>query len=276
MKLFLTGASGFIGTNFIKYFNNYEIFQFSKGQDFLQDINYFKPDIIINAGAEIYLEQYMWDSNVLLTKQCVEYVKDNPYVKMIQIGSSSEYGILNKPGSELDPISPIDIYQTTKGISTLICQGYARNYKLDINILRPYSLYGPHEKPHRLFPRLWKAFILDQPMVLYDGYHDFIYIDDFLRALKIVIDKGQIGVGDIINCGSGIQISNFEVYNLFKKLTGKEAPVTLDNKMAKKFESSIWLCNTDYANKKYNFKTEINLEQGTKSFLSLAKYSKEK
>lgn len=276
MKIFLTGASGFVGTNFIRFFNNHEIFQFSKGQDFVTDINTFKPDVIIHAGAEIYLEQYMWESNVLLTKQCVEYVKANPHVKMIQIGSSSEYGILNKPGSEKDPISPVDMYQTTKGIATLICQGYARNYKLDINIVRPYSVYGPYEKPHRLFPRLWKSFLLDQPMILYDGYHDFIYIDDFLRAIEIVLNKSQAGVGDIINCGSGIQISNFEVYNLFKQITGKDAPVVLDNKMAKKFESNVWLCDTNYAKNKYQFEVEISLEEGIKRFLSLAQYSKEK
>jgi nucleoside-diphosphate-sugar epimerase len=272
MKIFITGTNGFVGKNLCEFYSQHEIFKFTRDMNIAESLNHFKPDVIINSAAEIYKNDSMWDSNVILTKECVEYVKHNPNTKMLQIGSSIEYGSLTRPGKETDRINPSDMYQTTKGISTLLCQGYARIYNLNINVVRPYSVYGPHEKPHRLFPKLWKAFNLNQAMTLFDGYHDFIYIDDFVHAIDTVIQKGTQGTGDIINCGSGVQISNIEVLDLFKKITGKTAPVTFENKLAKQFESNIWVCDTSYAFEKYGFKTQFSLEQGIKKFLETAIY----
>jgi nucleoside-diphosphate-sugar epimerase len=272
MKIFITGTTGFVGQNLVSFYKDHDVFEHKRYMDIGAKLDYFKPDAIINCAAEIYNAEDMFVPNVLWTQECLEYVKSNPNTKMVQIGSSSEYGILNRPSAETDKINPVDMYQATKGAATLLSQGYARYYNLDIAVARPYSVYGPGEKPHRLFPRLYRAFKNSQPMTLYQGYHDFIYIDDFVRGIDILLNKSDKPKGDVVNFGSGVQYSNFVVAEIFKKVAGHDAPINIETSMAKSFESSVWCCDTKYAKQQYGFETSISLEEGIKKFLQLAKY----
>jgi nucleoside-diphosphate-sugar epimerase len=267
MKIFITGSTGFIGKNLVEFYKGHEIYEHRRWMDVGAKLDYFRPDVIINCAAEIYNPEDMWIPNVLWTQECLEYVKQHPSTKMVQIGSSAEYGPLQKPGQETDRINPVDMYIATKGSATLMCQGYARVYNLDISIARPYSVYGVYEKPHRLFPKLYRSFFQNEPMNLFGGVHDFIYIDDFIRGINILVEKNDKPLGDIVNFGSGKQYTNLEVLDAWKKIVGKEGSVTYTDKLTKVFESTVWVCNTAYAEEKYGFKTEFTLEEGIKNII---------
>lgn len=272
MKLFLTGSTGFIGRNLIEFYKNHHVYCYMRAEDISAALEVYRPDVIINCAAEIYEPVLMWTSNVQLVQACCEHVRRYPSTKMIQIGSSSEYGPIDRASCETDPINPVDMYQATKGIATIACQGYARTYDLDICIARPYSVYGRYEKPHRLFPRLWRSFMLGEPMTLHAGEHDFIYIDDFIRGIDILLSHSSIPRGDIVNFGSGKQYSNLQVLKMFEKITGQQANVNLMGKMAKSFENKVWLCDTTYAKEAYGFSCEVDLETGIRRFIQTADY----
>jgi nucleoside-diphosphate-sugar epimerase len=270
MKVYITGSTGFIGKHLMKLYP--DALGYNRGDDVKGWLNRYKPDVIINSAAEIYDSENMFEPNIVLTYQCLEYVKKNPAVKMIQIGSSSEYGPKAKASAETDMLNPIDFYQGTKAAATMMCQGLARQFDLNVCIARPYSVYGPGEKPHRLFPRLWKAFMKNEPMKLFDGEHDFIYIDDFVRGINLLANHDSIPSGDVINFGSGIQTSNLEVLDLFVRVTDRTAPVELVSFKQKRFETEIWRCDTTYAKERYEFQTHIDLKLGIELFLQQADY----
>jgi nucleoside-diphosphate-sugar epimerase len=269
MKMFITGSYGFIGQNlYEKYKNNFDIFRYEKHSNIDDDLNIFHPNIIINAAAEIYNPELMYESNVVLLQKQLRWASEHKIERMICVGSSSEYGIRSTPHKETDCPMPVDMYSATKAAGTMLCLGYAKTYKLPVCVARPYSVYGKYEKQHRLFPRLINAFKNNDPMTLYDGNHDFIYIDDFIKGIDILLNADQDKIiGDIVNFGSGIQTSNNEVLDIFKKITGNQnPPISLVKKMRKAFESDLWVCDTTYAKEKYNFETTIDLNSGI-SFL---------
>lgn len=266
MKIFITGSTGFIGQNLVEYYKGHEVFEHKRYMDLLAKLDYFKPDVIINCAADIYNPEEMFIPNVVWVHECLGYVKEFPNTRMVQIGSSSEYGPMDRATKETDRINPVDMYQATKGAATLLCQGYARQYNLDVKVARVYSAFGHHERPQRLFSRLYDAFYKDIPMTLFDGYHDFIYIKDFVRGINTLVNTTR-NKGDIVNFGSGLQYSNLDVLKLWEKVTGRQAPVTYQDKMNKAFESKVWLCDTKYAADTYGFEVEYSLEEGIRDLI---------
>jgi nucleoside-diphosphate-sugar epimerase len=109
-------------------------------------------------------------------------------------------------------------------------------------------------------------------MKLYQGYHDFIFIDDFVRGINTLVTTDNNLYGDIVNFGSGTQYSNFEVLNMFEKITGKFAPVEKVEQISKSFENNIWVCDTTYALTEYKFKVEYDLYFGINRFLETDTY----
>jgi nucleoside-diphosphate-sugar epimerase len=270
MKIFITGSTGFIGSNLVQFYKDHEIFEFKRYMNIEGKLDYFKPDLIINCAAEIYDKTAMWKVNVELTRACLEFCVEHPNTKMIQLGSSSEYGYnYSRATMESDAINPVDMYAGTKGIATTLCQTYGHVYKTDVVTLRPYSPYGPGERPHRLFPNLWRSFKLDRPMDLVLGVHDFCYIDDFISALDIVAQSERRVPGEVLNVSSGIQTSNVEVLEAFRTVTGKVGNVNIVNKFV---TPSTWRCDNTKIKLKYGWSPKINLEQGIKLFLERAQY----
>lgn len=275
MKIFITGATGFVGQNLVSYYaqRGHEVYSFRREEDLSERLRYFTPDVIINSAAEIYDYERMFEPNILMVQTILEYVKHcEQWCRVIQIGSSSEYGPTDHSTAEDELLKPVDFYQATKGAATLLCQGWARLHNLPIWIVRPYSVYGPGERPHRLFPRLYRAFYYDEPMTLYQGHHDFIYINDFVRGIDLVLQSWDLAPGEIVNFGSGFQTSNFDLYDKWVQITGNaDAPVAKVAEMKKAFETTVWVC--DIAKSfKMGFECAYDLETGIRDFLLKAKY----
>ena len=268
MKIFITGTTGFIGKSLKEFYEpNHTVIEYIRGTDIIASLIGASPDVIINCAGEIYNADLMYDTNVGLVHEILQWLRVNPNTKLIQIGSSSEYGTLSHPSSEVDRINPIDVYQATKGAATLLCQGYGRQFGLKTVVARVYSAYGAHERPRRLFPHLYDAYFNNKPMDLYDGVHDFIYIDDFMRGIDIMI-KADTPSGEIVNFGSGYQITNREVCQAWSMATDNDnAPVTIKEGYIRSFDTQVWQCDTRYAEEKYGFKTQFTLEEGIKDFI---------
>jgi nucleoside-diphosphate-sugar epimerase len=109
-------------------------------------------------------------------------------------------------------------------------------------------------------------------MTLYQGYHDFIYINDFVRGIDFILKGGHdLPSGDIVNFGSGIQTSNFELLEIWENITGKTAPVAKVAELSKAFENNVWICDTTKANS-LGFECEYDLETGINDFIFKANY----
>ena len=276
MKILITGVTGFLGRSLAEHFSpHHEVIEHTRDSMRLSGSIYtHKPDLIIHCAGEIYRTDVMYNTNIGLVNEILESIREySPATRLIQIGSSAEYGPVNRATNESDPINPVDVYQATKGAATLLCQAYARQYGLNTLVARIYSGYGVHERPHRLFPTLYRAFFQDEPMTLYQGYHDFIYIEDFVRAIDQVKDY-RWEPGEIINFGSGRQHSNFQVLEAWQRVTGRTAPVEKREEFSKAYESQVWVCDNTKLRIRCGFQLQYDLDAGIKDFIEKMNHAK--
>lgn len=269
MRIFITGGTGFLGKSILQQLSEYNYFIYKRGSNIIEDLDNFKPNIIIHSAAEIYKEELMFESNIKLTHNILEWVKENN-AKLIYFGSSSEYGKVLKPMNEDDECLPCSVYGYTKYIGTLKCQEYARKYKKDIVVLRPFSVYGPNEPEHRLIPTLYNNIISGKPITLIDGVHDFIHIEDFIQFVDRIIHSTNTG-GEIFNVGRGTSYTNKEVFEKMANTInsfGRHYDVDITYiPERKKQDSEIWVCDITKMLSLPNFKFKYDLDSGLKQYI---------
>lgn len=271
LKMLITGAGGFIGKNLAEFYaDKYEVVGCGRPihNSITTTLTINKPDIIIHCGAEIYDESKMFYSNVDYTIEILDYCKSNKVKKLIILGSSSEYGRKDHPISEEDTLEPQTMYEATKAAVSMLAAGYANTYKIPITIIRPFTVVGRYEKPHKFFPTLYRSAKKNLPIKLSEGVHDFVFVDEFIQDFDLILNYKEEDWFNIVNVGSCEQTSNEEIVALFEKIMNHKYEIQKVDKL-RTFDSSKWVSDSTLLVEKYGAKAEGmgTLEEGISKFV---------
>ena len=126
--ILLTGSTGFVGRHLKPLLERqgYEILCYTRDMD-LSSLSSSRPNIktVINCAGEITDQTKMFEANVVLVERLLRFAREMNVAKFIQIGSSSEYGVISEPRKEDMRCVPTDWYSATKIAATNLCLGYA-------------------------------------------------------------------------------------------------------------------------------------------------------
>lgn len=294
----ITGGAGFIGANLVNklldlgYKNINLIIKDSTAlrrlKNALPKLNLHKVDLLekeslqevvkkINPSVILHLATYsayrdqtaaeqMIDVNVKGTLNLLTATKDIGYDIFINTGSSSEYGIKEKPMKEDDLLEPISFYAATKASAALLCQVFAKEHKKPIVTLRPFSVYGPYEEEKRFIPIIIKAVIENKPIKLTSGdqRRDFIYVQDVIDIYIKTVSLGKKLSGQILNMGTGIEYTNDEVVQTLFKVTGKKVAIEKGAFPKRLWDAPHWIAEMSKTKKYLNWEPKFTLEEGLK------------
>lgn len=226
----------------------------------IQDLLHLvQPELIIHAAAELFDTTRMFESNVVLTYNILEFCREqSPSCRIILVGSSSEYGRKETATKESDSLEPETIYEGTKAAAAMLARAYSYTYRFQAAIIRPYTIYGPGEKPQRFLQQL--LLLPNKIRLCPTPAHDFVYIDDFVEAVFAVL-KRQAKLFDVVNVGSGIQTTNLEVVKAFEKVFGHKYEIE-EILPLKPNDAMVWVCDPCYLLNEYGFKVSTSLEEG--------------
>jgi nucleoside-diphosphate-sugar epimerase len=263
MRIFVTGLKGFIAQNLVIRFekDGHVVDGTFRGDTLVDKLTLFRPDVICHLASETNDNNKMFDSNILQTYLVLEYCRNNKVQKLLIFGSSSEYGCKDHSLTEKDLLEPKTIYEGTKAASTLLSRSYAYTYSIPTVVIRPLSIYGPHEKTSKLMTLMFS----NRLKYLNNSNHDWTYIDDFVEATVRVMNYKDTDVFDIVNVGLGVQRTNQEVVSIAESLMSKTINYTpSESSMGNGTDSQLWVCDPTHLKTKYGFTPSITLEEGMK------------
>jgi UDP-glucose 4-epimerase len=115
------------------------------------------------------------------------------------------------PIDELHPVSGFNPYACSKIICERLCTSYYKHFGVKVVILRPFNIYGPHQRDIFLIPSIITQAGKGQ-ITLKDSSprRDFVYITDAIDAYLKAAHYGENDF-DLFNIGSGTSLSVKEI-----------------------------------------------------------------
>ena len=305
MRYLITGGAGFIGShlaeqlvkskykviildnltvgnkknlkNIIKkvQFKKIDICNFNKLKSVFK-----KGDVVFHLAAladivpSIVNPDKYFQTNVIGTYNVLKAAKEKKISRLIYTASSSCYGIAKKiPTPENSSIKPMYPYALTKKLGEDLVMHWSKLYKLNINSVRLFNVYGPRVRTSGSYGAVFGVFMAqlvnNKPLTLVgtgNQKRDFTYVSDVVDII-IKLSKRKDLSGQIFNIGSGKSIS----VNKIIKLLGTNNIVKIPKRPG---EPDITFANIKKITKIMKWKPKVSIENGIKILMKNRNYWK--
>lgn len=235
MKLFVTGATGFIGSHFVNaaHSSGYTVIALrrlgsqpritlDKEPTWVEgSLDGDFSDVLSDCDVLVHFASHSanppYDSlenclywNVTMTLKLCNQAFEVGVKQFLIAGSCFEYG---KAGERYDfiptnaPLEPTMTYPTSKAAASVALYGWAIEKQIQLKILRIFQVFGQGELETRLFPSLRKAALTggDYPMTKGEQIRDFIDVEQVAQKFIEQLDFNNANKDSpkILNIGSG-------------------------------------------------------------------------
>lgn len=175
-------------------------------------------------------------NNLTATHRLLEAAMRSPTLRIfVNISTSSVYGS-DATGDERTVPRPTSYYGVTKLAAEQLVLAYQRDRGLPACSLRLFSVYGPRERPEKLYPRLIGCILEDRPFPLFEGsakhLRSYTFVNDIVDGLASVPSKIDSCNGQIINIGSDVAITTARGIQIVEDIIGQRARIQVKPRRA--------------------------------------------
>jgi NAD dependent epimerase/dehydratase len=222
-------------------------------------------DAILHLAALIAIpysyhspESYV-DTNVRGTLNVLQAARDHGVSRMIHTSTSEVYGSARfVPITEDHPLQGQSPYSATKIGADQLAFSYHAAFGLPVVIARPFNTYGPRQSARAVIPTIITQIASGNREIKLGSLEptrDFSYVEDTVRGFVAALES-EAGVGQVVNFGSGFEISIGDTASLIAKLMKSEARVLADDARVRPADSEVerLLADTTRARKLFDWK----------------------
>ncbi|PKP71891.1 MAG: UDP-glucuronate 5-epimerase [Alphaproteobacteria bacterium HGW-Alphaproteobacteria-4] len=185
----------------------------------------FAPEVIVHlaaqAGVRYSLENpraYI-DANIIGTFNVMEAARRLKVAHLLMASTSSVYGAnAQMPYAEADKAdTQMSFYAATKKANEAMGHAYAHLHALPTTMFRFFTVYGPWGRPDMALFKFTEAILAGRPIDVYNHgamWRDFTYVDDLVRAIRLLIDAVPGGPETAVAGDSLSPVAPYRVVNI--------------------------------------------------------------
>ena len=256
MKLFVTGAAGFIGSNYVRHVLEttddevtvFDALTYAGNRANLADLennsrfSFIHGDIcdrsaveaslpghqaVVHFAAESHVDRSITDPDAFIRTNCdgtnvlCDVARKADVERFLHISTDEVYGSIDEGSfTEEDSLNPRSPYSASKAGSDLIALSHYITHGLPVVVTRSSNNYGPYQFPEKLIPLFISNLLDGKKVPIYgDGKNvrDWCHVADNCAGVDLVLRQGT--TGDIYNIGAGNEFTNLELTHALLELT---------------------------------------------------------
>ncbi len=300
-KILVSGAGGFIGSHLTEYlieqghkvrafvrYNSCNFWGWLEKSKYIDNIEIYSGDIrdydsvyesikgidyVFHLAALIGIP-YSYHSplayiktNIEGTYNILQAARELKIKRVVHISTSEVYGTAQYvPIDEKHPINPQSPYAASKASADYLAKSFYLSFDLPVIIVRPFNTFGPRQSARAVIPTIISQALSGKEEIELGNLNssrDFSYVLDTVEGIyKIGLHSDTLG--EVVNIGTGRDISVRDLVTLISKLTEADLKARVDSKRIRPEKSEVQrlICDYSKAHNLTGWKPRYTLEEG--------------
>lgn len=206
------------------------------------------------------------ETNVLGTLNVLNAARDLDLQRVVQTSTSEVYGTAQyAPIDEVHPLQGQSPYSASKIGADKLAESYYRSFGLPVTTVRPFNTYGPRQSTRAVIPTVITQALSADSIRLgsLDPRRDFLFVRDTVAGF-MACAASPACVGEVINLGTGSDVTVGEIVRQIQLLVDREMPIITENQRVRPAKSEVLrlICDNRKARDLAGWFPTVTLSQG--------------
>jgi NAD dependent epimerase/dehydratase len=183
------------------------------------------------------------DTNVKGTLNLLLAARDLGVARFVHTSTSEVYGTAQTvPISEEHRLHAQSPYAASKIGADQMALAWHGSFGTPVTIIRPFNTYGPRQSARAVIPTIITQLLSGARSVRLGALHptrDLSYVRDTARGLVAALDAGDQVGGEVINLGSGFEISIGDLAREIADIVGTTLTIEQDGERLRPAKSEV-------------------------------------
>lgn len=231
-------------------------------------------DLIFHLGALVGIPysyknpREVIETNILGTFNVLTAAREHEVSRVIHTSTSEVYGSARYvPIDEAHPLQGQSPYSASKIGADKLAESFYAAFGLPVVTVRPFNSYGPRQSARAVIPAMITQALTGGEIRVgnTDALRDFTFVTDTVAAFLAAAEAQQVW-GQVINVGSGSEISIGHLAAMIARIVNGSARIVLDQERLRPSRSEVsrLLADNTLAQQLLNWQPKVSLEEGLK------------